>query len=132
MQLQIYKQIHQIYTAIKFAMETAVDCGWTALTAGGCMGGGSWAGQPVADPGDPWGSGPPCPQDFFKSCSFQAILRENPYFEQIWAQGPPLGVKTLLGLPDQNPGSAPDSHGRGRGYRGGQGRERCREGESSQ
>ncbi len=28
MQLQIYKQIHQIYAAIKFAMETAADWPW--------------------------------------------------------------------------------------------------------
>ncbi len=57
---------------------------------------------PVADPG---GSRPPLPpRCFFKSCSFQAILRENPYFEQILGSAPPAGVKTLLGPPDQNPG----------------------------
>ena len=40
------------------------------------------------------GPGPPCPQDFFKSCSFQAILREKSLF---WAhfglRPPPLGSK---------------------------------------
>ena len=36
-----------------------------------------------ADPGGPWGPGPPLPPILFsKSCSFQAILRENPLF---WA-----------------------------------------------
>ncbi len=40
-------------------------------------------------------SGPPvAPKIFFKSCSFQAILRESPYFEQILGSGPPpLGSK---------------------------------------
>ena len=37
-------------------------------------------GRPVADPGGSGGTGPPCPQSFLKSCSFQAILRKNPQF----------------------------------------------------
>ena len=40
------------------------------------------------------------PKIFSKSCSFQG----KPLF---WAQGPPFGVKTPLGPPDQNPGSGP-------------------------
>ena len=32
---------------------------------------------------------------------------KTPIFSKFWAQGPSLGVKTLLGPPDQNPGSAP-------------------------
>ncbi len=47
----------------------------------------------AADPGGPAGPGPPCPQDFKKSCNFQAILWEKPYFEQILGSGPPLGSK---------------------------------------
>ncbi len=38
--------------------------------------------------------------------SFQAILMENPHFEQILGSGPPpppLGVKTPLGPPGHNP-----------------------------
>ena len=52
-------------------------------------------------------SGSMAPQDFFffsKSCSFQALLRENPYFEQIL--GSDGGGKTL-GPPEQNLGSPP-------------------------
>ncbi len=50
---------------------------------------------------------PPAPKISSKSCSVQAILRENPLF---WANfAPPFGVKTPLGPPDQNPGSAPDT-----------------------
>ncbi len=46
--------------------------------------------------GGPGGLGTPlAPKIFLSSCSFQAILRENPYFDKFWAQGPP-GVKTLL------------------------------------
>ncbi len=33
---------------------------------------------------------------------------KTPHFEQIFGSGLPLGVKTPLGPPDQNPGSAPD------------------------
>ena len=59
--------------------------------------------HPVADPGGL----PLAPKISSKLCSFQAILREKkPYFEQILGSGP-HGVKTLLGPPDQNPGSAP-------------------------
>ena len=54
--------------------------------------------KPVADPGGP--GGPPLPQDIKKLCNFQAILRENPYFEQILGSGPPFGVKTPMGPPD--------------------------------
>ena len=46
-----------------------------------------------------WGPGSPPslpPRFFSKSCSFQAILWENPYFEQILGSGAPWGVKTLL------------------------------------
>ena len=57
-----------------------------------------------------WGTPPsptnPEPGDrFCKSCSFQVILRENPIF---WANFglSPAPVKTLLGPPGQNPGSA--------------------------
>ena len=35
------------------------------------------------------------------------FFRKLHYFEQILGSAPPLGVKTLLGPPDQNPGSAP-------------------------
>ena len=62
-------------------------------------------GMPVTDPGRP---GPPCPQDFFfYSCSFQASLRENPYFEQILGSGPPPWGQNSAGPPDQNTGYAP-------------------------
>ena len=58
----------------------------------------------VADSGGPWGARPLAPKIFFKSCSFQAILREKPLF---WAQGPLLDQNST-GPPDQNPGSAPE------------------------
>ena len=50
---------------------------------------------------------PPGPKISSKSCSFQAILRETPYFEEILGSGPPIGVQTPLAPPDQNPRSAP-------------------------
>ena len=50
-----------------------------------------------------WIPAPPCPQDFSKSCSFQAILSEKPYFEQI--VGSRLQLRWVAA--DQNPGSAP-------------------------
>ena len=56
----------------------------------------------------PWGPGPPAPKIFFKSCNFQAILREKPLSWANFRLRAPLGVKTLLGPPDQNPGSAPE------------------------
>ncbi len=49
------------------------------------------------------------PRFFSKSCSFEASERGNPHFEQILDSAPPSGVKTPLGHPDQNPGSAPGS-----------------------
>ncbi len=36
---------------------------------------------------------PLAPKISSKSCSFQAILREKPYFEQSLGSGPPLGSK---------------------------------------
>ena len=55
-----------------------------------------------ADPGGALGADPPAPKIVSNSCSFLAILREeplfwakNPYFEQILGLGPP-GVKTPL------------------------------------
>ncbi len=69
----------------------------------------SKAGSTVLSSGSrgPWGRGPPlAPKFSSKSYSFQAILRENPYFEQILGSVPPLGSK-LCAPPDQNPGSAP-------------------------
>ncbi len=59
----------------------------------------------VADPGGTGGQGPLAPKISSKSCSFQAILRENSYFEHILGSGPSPGVQTPLGPPDQNPGS---------------------------
>ncbi len=62
---------------------------------------------PVADPGGPGGPGPLCPKDFFKIMQFSGNFRgKTLILSKLWAQGP-LGVKTLLGPPDQNPGSAP-------------------------
>ena len=44
---------------------------------------------------------PPCPQDFFKIMQFSGNFKgKSPIFSKFWAQGPPLGVKTPLGLPD--------------------------------
>ena len=52
------------------------------------------------------GARPPFPPRFFsKSCSFQAILREN-FGQNLGSGPPPPGVKTLLPPPGQNPGSA--------------------------
>ncbi len=61
---------------------------------------------PAADPGGPGGPGPLAPKISSKSCSFQAILREKPLFRAKFGLKAPLGVKTLLGSPDPNPGSA--------------------------
>ncbi len=48
----------------------------------------------VADPGGgPWGPAPLALKISSKLCSFQAILGENLYFEQIVGSGPPLGSK---------------------------------------
>ncbi len=47
----------------------------------------------LPDPGGSWGPAPA--KIFFKSYSFQEILRKNPYFEYILGSGPP-GVKTPL------------------------------------
>ncbi len=56
----------------------------------------------------PLGTRPPQPKISSKSCSFQEILREKPYFKQILDSGPsPSGVKTPLGPPAQSPGSEP-------------------------
>ena len=50
--------------------------------------------------------GAPLPLRFFsKSCCFQAFLRGNPLFWANFGFSSPSGVKTLLGPPDQNPGS---------------------------
>ena len=63
----------------------------------------------------PWGPGAPCPpcppRNSSKSCSFQAILRENPLFWANVLLRAPLGVKTPLGPPDKNPGSTPEGPG---------------------
>ena len=58
--------------------------------------------------GGPGGPGPLSPKISSKSCSFQAILRENSLFWANFGLRPPhpSGVKTLLAPPDQNPGSA--------------------------
>ncbi len=56
------------------------------------------------------GSGPPlCPPRKIssKSCSFQAILRENPYFDQFLGSGPSWGQNSAGPPHDQNPGSVP-------------------------
>ena len=56
----------------------------------------------------PRGTGLLCPPKIFskKHAVLRQFSRENPYFEQIWGSGSPSGVKTPLGPPDQNPGSA--------------------------
>ena len=60
----------------------------------GCI----WRACTVADPGEPWGPGPPCPQDFFNFMQFSGnFWGKNPYFEQILGSGPLLGVQTPLG-----------------------------------
>ncbi len=49
--------------------------------------------------GGAWGSGSPpsCPQDFFKIMQFAGNFKgKTPILSQVWAQVPPLGVKTLL------------------------------------
>ena len=58
---------------------------------------------------DPAGlGGRPYPKEFFQNPAvFRQIKGKKPYFEQILGSGPPSGVKTLLGPPDQNPGSSP-------------------------
>ncbi len=59
-------------------------------------------------PADPGGPGDPASLAPKKSCIFQALLFDTPYFEQILGSGP-SGVKTPLGPPpDQNLGSAID------------------------
>ncbi len=60
--------------------------------------------------GDPGARAPLAPKICLKSCSFQAILRETPYFDKLLGSGP-LGVKTPLGPLDQNPGSVPAGTG---------------------
>ncbi len=72
---------------------------WVSLDAGHCR-------MSPADAGGPGGPGPtPCPQDFFKIGQF---FGKTPILSKFWAQGPPPSVvKTPLGPPDQNPGSAP-------------------------
>ncbi len=46
------------------------------------------------------------PQDFFKIMQFSGNFKgQSPILSKFWAQ-PPVGVKTPLGPPDQNPGSA--------------------------
>ncbi len=47
--------------------------------------------NPQVDPGGPWGPSPPLPTSFSKSCSFQAILRENPVFWENFEFSPPWG-----------------------------------------
>ena len=50
---------------------------------------------------------PPCPQDFCRIMQFSGSFKgKNPILSKFWAQPPP-GVKTWLGLQDQNPGFAP-------------------------
>ncbi len=62
----------------------------------------------IADPGGPWGpTTPPCPQDFFKIMQFSGNFKGKPLFWTHFGLKPPLEVKTQLGPPDQNPGSAP-------------------------
>ena len=56
----------------------------------------------------PWGPGPPLPQEFFLIMQFSGNFKgKTPILSKFWVQGPPIGVKTPLGHPDQNPGSAP-------------------------
>ena len=67
--------------------------------------------ESVASSGSRGGLGarpPSLPPRFFKIMQFSGnFLGKKPYFEQILGSGPPLGVKSLLGPPDQNPGSVP-------------------------
>ena len=51
--------------------------------------------SPLADPEALGAQGPLAPKICSQSCSFQALLRENPYFEHISGSGFP-GVKTPL------------------------------------
>ncbi len=52
-------------------------------------------------------AGPPCPQDFFKIMQFSDNFKGKiPILSKCWVQAP-LGVKTPLGPPDKNSGSAP-------------------------
>ena len=93
-------------TADKFAawkrfLEFRVFCGMLKLTNS------NHADQSRIQ-GGPGGSAPSLtPRFFFKSCSFQAILREKPLFWANFGFRAPLGVKTPLGPHDQNTRSAP-------------------------
>ena len=68
-----------------------------------------WSRPPASVSGRSRGAWAPlAPKISSKSCSFKAILRgKTPILSNFWARGP-LGVKTPLGPPDQNPGSAPE------------------------
>ena len=57
----------------------------------------------LADPGEPWGPRPPCPQDFFK------IMHFSGNFEQILGSGLPPWGQNSAEPPDQSPGSASES-----------------------
>ncbi len=51
---------------------------------------------------------PPCLQDFFKIMQFSDNFKGRTlYWANFGLRAAPLGVKTPLGLPDQNPGFAP-------------------------
>ncbi len=59
---------------------------------------------------DPGGLGarvPPCTQDFFKIMQFSGNFKWETLFWAIFGLRAPLGVKTPLDPPDQNPGSEP-------------------------
>ncbi len=56
----------------------------------------------------PWGPGAPlAPRISLNHAVFRQFWGKNPCLEQILGSGSPLEVKTPLGPPDQNPGSAP-------------------------
>ena len=57
------------------------------------------------------GPGPPYPQDLFKTMQFSSNFKGKPRILSFRAQGPPPGVKSPLGPPDQNPGSTLESPG---------------------
>ncbi len=60
----------------------------------------------LVDPGGPGGLGPLAPK-IFKIMLFLGNFKgKTPVVSKFWAHGP-VGVKTLLGFPDQIPGSAP-------------------------
>ena len=62
----------------------------------------------VADPGRPWSPWAPLPPRFVENMQFSGNFRRKPPIRRKWLRVSPFGVKTPLGPPDQNPGSALD------------------------